>query len=156
LGNTVSRFFFCSLFSANIICKPIPPYSFGLSATSQQYFSLRTNQHQPSATSQTSRLFICGQESFFFGAFAVEGDIQIQVKDLWVASTTQLWNGSDAHALPARSTYVALWYLFVRGLRYVRQVSLYRRYTSFLSFRCSTVVFPRSFRLPPLTITCGS
>jgi hypothetical protein len=40
-------FFFCSLFSANIICKPIPPYSFGLSATSQQYFSLRTNQHQP-------------------------------------------------------------------------------------------------------------
>jgi hypothetical protein len=24
--------------------------------TSQQYFSLRTNQHQPSATSQTSRL----------------------------------------------------------------------------------------------------
>jgi hypothetical protein len=46
-------------------------YSFGLSATSQQYFSLRTkqpqatsqqyfsltaNQHQPSATSQTNRL----------------------------------------------------------------------------------------------------
>jgi hypothetical protein len=25
-------------------------------ATSQQYFSLRTNQHQPSATSQTNRL----------------------------------------------------------------------------------------------------
>jgi hypothetical protein len=48
-----------------------PPCSFGLSATSQQYFflrtnqptaisqqyfSLRTNQHQPSATSQTNRL----------------------------------------------------------------------------------------------------
>jgi hypothetical protein len=47
--------------------------SFGLSATSQQYFSLRTNQpqtnsqqyfslttnqHQPSATSQTNRLLI--------------------------------------------------------------------------------------------------
>jgi hypothetical protein len=47
------------------------PYSFGLSATSQQYFSLitnqpsttsqqyfslRTNQHQPSATGQTNRL----------------------------------------------------------------------------------------------------
>jgi hypothetical protein len=32
------------------------PCSFGLSATSQQYFSLRTNQHQPSATSQTNRL----------------------------------------------------------------------------------------------------
>jgi hypothetical protein len=26
------------------------------SATSQQYFSLRTNQHQPSATSQTNML----------------------------------------------------------------------------------------------------
>jgi hypothetical protein len=26
------------------------------SATSQQYFSLRTNQHQPSATSQPNRL----------------------------------------------------------------------------------------------------
>jgi hypothetical protein len=26
--------------------------------TSQQYFSLRTNQHQPSATSQTNRLVI--------------------------------------------------------------------------------------------------
>jgi hypothetical protein len=25
--------------------------------TSQQYFSLRTNQHQPSATSQTNRLY---------------------------------------------------------------------------------------------------
>jgi hypothetical protein len=48
-----------------------PPCSLGLSATSQQYFSLttnqppatsqqyfslRTNQHQPSATSQTNRL----------------------------------------------------------------------------------------------------
>jgi hypothetical protein len=47
------------------------PCSFGLSATSQhyfslrtnqplatsqQYFSLRTNQHQPSATSRTNRL----------------------------------------------------------------------------------------------------
>jgi hypothetical protein len=29
------------------------------SATSQQYFSLRTNQHQPSATSQPNRLFFC-------------------------------------------------------------------------------------------------
>jgi hypothetical protein len=27
-------------------------------ATSQQYFSLRTNQHQPSATSQTNRLLV--------------------------------------------------------------------------------------------------
>jgi hypothetical protein len=27
-------------------------------ATSQQYFSLRTNQHQPSATSQTNRLIV--------------------------------------------------------------------------------------------------
>jgi hypothetical protein len=49
------------------------PCSFGLSATSQQYFSLRinqppttsqqyfslrTNQHQPSATSQTNRLVV--------------------------------------------------------------------------------------------------
>jgi hypothetical protein len=43
----------------------IAPYSLGLSATSQQYFSLRTNQppdfslktnqHQPSTTSQTNR-----------------------------------------------------------------------------------------------------
>jgi hypothetical protein len=35
-------------------------------ATSQQYFSLRTNQHQPSATSQTNRLYIifnCGAET---------------------------------------------------------------------------------------------
>jgi hypothetical protein len=52
--------------------------SFGLSATrqqyfslrtnqpptiSQQYFSLRTNQHQPSATSQTNRLHICSSFS---------------------------------------------------------------------------------------------
>jgi hypothetical protein len=29
-----------------------------LSATSQQYFSLSTNQHQPSATSQTNRLIV--------------------------------------------------------------------------------------------------
>jgi hypothetical protein len=29
-------------------------------ATSQQYFSLRTNQHHPSATSQTNRLRLCG------------------------------------------------------------------------------------------------
>jgi hypothetical protein len=29
------------------------------SATSQQYLSLRTNQHQPSATSQTKRLLAC-------------------------------------------------------------------------------------------------
>jgi hypothetical protein len=51
----------------------LAPYSFGLSATSQQYFSLRTNQspavsqqccsirinqHQPSATSQTIRLLV--------------------------------------------------------------------------------------------------
>jgi hypothetical protein len=28
------------------------------SATSQQYFSLKTNQHQPSATSQTNRLLV--------------------------------------------------------------------------------------------------
>jgi hypothetical protein len=53
--------------------KKKPSRSFGLSATSQQYFSLRTNQppatsqqyfslktnqHQPSATSQTNRLNI--------------------------------------------------------------------------------------------------
>jgi hypothetical protein len=51
----------------------MPPCSLGLSATSQQYFSLttnqppaisqqyfslRTNQHQPSATSQPNRLFL--------------------------------------------------------------------------------------------------
>jgi hypothetical protein len=30
--------------------------------TSQQYFSLRTNQHQPSATSQTNRLSMCCSE----------------------------------------------------------------------------------------------
>jgi hypothetical protein len=29
-------------------------------ATSQQYFSLRTNQHQPSATSQPNRLVMGG------------------------------------------------------------------------------------------------
>jgi hypothetical protein len=53
------------------------PCSLGLSATSQQYFSLRTNQplatsqqysslktnqHQPSATSQTNRLKLCCRE----------------------------------------------------------------------------------------------
>jgi uncharacterized lipoprotein YmbA len=53
--------------------KNLAACSFGLSATSQQYFSLRTNQppaisqqyfslrtnqHQPSATSQTNRLLI--------------------------------------------------------------------------------------------------
>jgi hypothetical protein len=27
--------------------------------TSQQYFSLRTNQHQPSATNQPNRLLVC-------------------------------------------------------------------------------------------------
>jgi hypothetical protein len=55
--------------------RPAGAYSFGLSATSQQYFSLRTNQplatsqqyfsirtnqHQPSATSRTNRLRGCG------------------------------------------------------------------------------------------------
>jgi hypothetical protein len=55
-----------------------PYYSFGLSATSQQYFSLRTNQppatsqqyfslrtnqHQPSATSQTNRLLMSSSSS---------------------------------------------------------------------------------------------
>jgi hypothetical protein len=34
------------------------PRSLGLSATNQQYFSLKTNQHQPSATSQPNRLFL--------------------------------------------------------------------------------------------------
>jgi hypothetical protein len=29
------------------------------SPTSQQYFSLRTNQHQPSATGRTNRLLLC-------------------------------------------------------------------------------------------------
>jgi hypothetical protein len=33
-------------------------------ATSQQYFSLRTNQHQPSATSQTNRLYIVHNTHF--------------------------------------------------------------------------------------------
>jgi hypothetical protein len=52
----------------------LSPCSLGLSATSQQYFSLRTNQppatsqqysslstnqHQPSATSQPNRAFMC-------------------------------------------------------------------------------------------------
>jgi hypothetical protein len=31
-------------------------------ATSQQYYSLRTNQHQPSATSQTNRLSVRDRE----------------------------------------------------------------------------------------------
>jgi hypothetical protein len=34
-------------------------------ATSQQYFSLRTNQHQPSVTSQTNRLTEFGVVRFF-------------------------------------------------------------------------------------------
>jgi hypothetical protein len=57
----------------------LPPCSLGLSATSRQYFylrtnqppatrqqypSLRTNQHQPSATSQPNWLFVC---KFSFG-----------------------------------------------------------------------------------------
>jgi hypothetical protein len=61
---------------------PSTACSFGLSATSQQYFSLRTNQpsaisqqyfslrtnqHQPSATSQTNRL----QASFFISLFCI-------------------------------------------------------------------------------------
>jgi hypothetical protein len=62
---------------ATITSIPLPKIdsycSFGLSATSQQYFSLKTNQppatsqqyfsltanqHQPSATSETNRLYI--------------------------------------------------------------------------------------------------
>jgi hypothetical protein len=35
-------------------------------ATSQQYFSLRTNQHQPSATSQTNRLLSSMPHVVFF------------------------------------------------------------------------------------------
>jgi hypothetical protein len=34
-------------------------------ATSQQYFSLRTNQHQPSAISQTNRPFHLEESAFF-------------------------------------------------------------------------------------------
>jgi hypothetical protein len=60
----------------------ISPCSFGLSATSQQYFSLRrnqpsatsqqyfslkTNQHQPSATSQSNRLRIDGPQPALLG-----------------------------------------------------------------------------------------
>jgi hypothetical protein len=56
---------------ASVFLSEFPACSFGLSATSQQYFSLRTNQpptirqqhfslrtnqHQPSATSQTNML----------------------------------------------------------------------------------------------------
>jgi hypothetical protein len=59
--------------SLPLLATNLSPCSFGLSATSQQYFSLRTNQppatsqqyfslrtnqHQPSATSQTNRLKI--------------------------------------------------------------------------------------------------
>jgi uncharacterized lipoprotein YmbA len=33
-------------------------------ATSQQYFSLRTNQHQPSATSQPNRLLVYDKVDF--------------------------------------------------------------------------------------------
>jgi hypothetical protein len=33
-------------------------------ATSQQYFSLKTNQHQPSATSQTNRLGVRGDRGY--------------------------------------------------------------------------------------------
>jgi uncharacterized lipoprotein YmbA len=62
----------------------LAPCSFGLSATSQQYFSLRTNQppatsqqyfslrtnqHQPSATSQTNRL----SEASLLAVLAEEG-----------------------------------------------------------------------------------
>jgi hypothetical protein len=36
------------------------PCLLGLSATGQPYFSLRTNQHQPSATHQTNRLMLVG------------------------------------------------------------------------------------------------
>jgi hypothetical protein len=61
-----------------------PPCSFGLSATSQQYFSLttnqppatsqqysslRTNQHQPSATSQPNRLHITRRAAGFLFCF---------------------------------------------------------------------------------------
>jgi hypothetical protein len=58
----------------DLLClRKLWPCSFGLSATSQQYFSLRTNQapatsqqyfslrtnqHQPSATSRTNRLYV--------------------------------------------------------------------------------------------------
>jgi hypothetical protein len=69
---TSARFCFHCIITA-IGTTGLPPCSLGLSATSQQYFSLRTNQppansqqyfflrtnqHQPSATSQTNRLCI--------------------------------------------------------------------------------------------------
>jgi hypothetical protein len=74
-------FVFLSKWSGVVVCCVVScvfvtsPCSFGLSATSQQYFSLttnqpsaishqyfslRTNQHQPSAASQTNRLKVRG------------------------------------------------------------------------------------------------
>jgi hypothetical protein len=51
LHGSVSGSVWCCLFSCNMFkFKPSTP------TTRQQYFSLRTNQHQPSATSQTNRL----------------------------------------------------------------------------------------------------
>jgi hypothetical protein len=38
-------------------------------ATSEQYFSLRTNQHQPSATSQPNRLIITDRACFLFNYY---------------------------------------------------------------------------------------
>jgi hypothetical protein len=45
-----------ALFVWLISHQPAVLFSQNKPATSQQYFSLRTNQHQPSATSQTNRL----------------------------------------------------------------------------------------------------
>jgi hypothetical protein len=65
-GSVPSLPFF--LFSKIAILRPVrlayqlPASSTFLSEqTSQQYFSLRTNQHQPSATSQTNRLLVYNQ-----------------------------------------------------------------------------------------------
>jgi hypothetical protein len=73
-GGSKGKFFFVSLLGEWAASEQLTDCSFGLSATSQQYFSLRTNQppaisqqyfslrtnqHQPTATSQTNRLLIC-------------------------------------------------------------------------------------------------
>jgi hypothetical protein len=87
--------------------KLFAPCSFGLSATSheyfslrtnqspatsQQYFSLRTNQHQPSATSQTNRL-LDTRTSYPHAPppadiFTVEVLARVQITTSWRSSTS--------------------------------------------------------------------
>jgi hypothetical protein len=132
-----------SWYSCTLASRPPAPCSLGLSATrqqyfslrtnqppvtSQQYFSLRTNQHQPSATSQTNRLFVCTTYSLVY----ILQRLIIILYMPCLASETTCFSGPLSGAL--QQSRIVQW----RGQ--VTQVlcSMYTRFYDLCIFMCPT------------------